>query len=155
MVSSVSLSSAKYAASPMRFEAGTPAIEAAVGLGAAVDYIKHVGLRNLRDHEQKLTALALRETRKIPGIEIYGPAKASERTGVIAFNIARIHAHDLASLLDTRGICVRAGNHCAMPLHADILKIPASVRMSFAAYTTEEDIKNAVLALNEISRAID
>lgn len=149
MVRSVTTNGAMYEDAPLRFEAGTPAIEAAIGLGAAVDYLRRVGMRRIRAHERTLTAYALRELRKIPHIAIYGPKNTRKRVGVISFNLRGIHPHDLASLLDAEHICIRAGHHCAMPLHTDTLKVPATCRMSFSVYTDRDDICRAIAALRK------
>ena len=153
MIRSVSLEGATFQDAPERFEAGTPAIEAAVAFGVAADYLTRIGMKNIRTHEKKLTALALKELSKIPGITIYGPTRAEKRTGVISFTSQNIHPHDLASLLDEQDIAIRAGNHCAMPLHT-LLEIPATARMSFSLYTSPADIRTACRALRTIVKKL-
>ena len=150
MIESVTTRGATYQKPPLRFEAGTPAIEAAVGLGAATEYLRHIGMERVRTHEVELTRYALERLRKLPGVTVYGPKKAENRTGVIAFAVANIHPHDLASLLDGEHICVRAGNHCAMPLHTDVLGTPATVRASFCLYNSKKDADALVKALRKI-----
>lgn len=150
MIRSVSLERATYQDAPERFEAGTPAIEAAIALGAAADYVSAIGMKNIRAHEKALTAVALKELSRIPGITVWGPKSAAHRTGVISFTLDAIHPHDLASLLDEQTIAIRAGNHCAMPLHT-ILGVPATARMSFGIYTTLADVRAACAAIREIA----
>jgi cysteine desulfurase/selenocysteine lyase len=125
---------------PHKFEAGTPAIAEAIGLGAAVDYLTQLGMPNVRRHEVELTRYALDRLGQIRGIQIYGPRQVEARGGAIAFNLDDIHAHDLASILDREGIAIRAGHHCAMPLHQK-LGLAATARASFYIYneTTEID----------------
>lgn len=150
MIMSVTQKDFTYQEVPLRFEAGTPAIEAAIGLGAAIDYLQKIGMRNIRQHEIELTKHALREIKKIPGIRVYGPQVAEDRTGVIAFSHEKIHPHDLASLFDAEGVCVRAGNHCTMPLHEDVLGVNATTRMSFYLYNNKADIDRTLRVLKKI-----
>lgn len=135
---------------PWKFEAGTSNIADAIALGAAVDYLEDVGMAWIRAHEVRLTAYALeRLTALTPrGLAVYGPPKAADRSGVISFNFADIHAHDLASLLDLEGVCVRAGHHCTMPL-MDKMGWPATARASFYLYNTEADIDVLISALEK------
>ncbi len=121
---------------PMKFEAGTPNIEGAIGLASAIDYLQQTGMKSIEQHEQGLTEHAIFRLSKIKGIHIYGPVK---RTSLVSFNIDKIHAHDLASILDREGICIRAGHHCAMPLMSR-LAIAGAARASFYLYTTLEEI---------------
>jgi cysteine desulfurase / selenocysteine lyase len=123
---------------PYKFEAGTPAIAEAVGLGAAVDYLQSVGMDNIARHEQELTAYALERLEEVPGVRVYGPP-AESKGGVASFTLSGIHPHDIAQVLDTLGVAVRAGHHCAQPLH-DKFGIPATARASFYLYTTREEI---------------
>jgi cysteine desulfurase/selenocysteine lyase len=123
---------------PYRFEAGTPAIAEIIGLGAAVDYLEQVGLDAVHAHEQLLTARAHDVLGALPGVKIWGPPPA-RKAGLVSFSVDGIHPNDVASVLDRRGIAVRAGHHCAMPLH-DRLKIPASTRASFYLYNTLDEI---------------
>jgi len=150
MVKSVSEKDVLFQDAPARFEAGTPAIEAAIALGAAINYLEKIGMKNIERYEQELSEFALEELRKIPGIAIYGPADPKKRTGLISFNLARAHPHDLASLLDEENIALRAGHHCAQPLHR-ALGVSATLRMSFYIYNTKDDIKKACTALKRIS----
>lgn len=129
---------------PYKFEAGTPNIAGAVGLGAAVDYLDQIGMKNVFAHEKELTDYALSRLSSLIDLSIYGPKNAKEKLGVVAFNLKGVHAHDLAQVLDQEGIAVRSGYHCAMPLHREKLKIPASVRASFYIYNDKEDIEKLV-----------
>lgn len=153
MIKSVTEKSAEFQRAPMRFEAGTPPIEAVVAFGAAIDYLGKIGMDTVQKHERELTEYAMKKLEKINGITIYGPKNWSKKTGVISFNMAGIHPHDLASLLDERDIAVRAGHHCAMPLH-QFLKIPASVRISFYIYNAKKDIDALCEALNLITKTL-
>ncbi|MEM1978126.1 MAG: cysteine desulfurase [Candidatus Caldarchaeum sp.] len=125
---------------PWKFEAGTPHVAGAVGLGAAVDYLRRLGMDNVREHEHRLTARVLETLSELKWVKIYGPENPEHRCGLVAFNLADIHPHDLASFLDKDNICVRAGHHCAMPIHTK-LGIPASTRASFYIYNTAEEIE--------------
>lgn len=153
MIKSVSMHKIEYQDPPMRFEAGTPAIEAAIGLGTAIDYLNKISMPTIQKHEQELTAYALQKLKKINGIIVYGPRNPAKRAGVISFNLAGAHSHDLASLLDEQNIAIRAGHHCAMPLH-QFLKIPASARISFYIYNTKKDIDILCATLKKISEKI-
>lgn len=124
---------------PYKFEAGTPNIAGAIGLGAAIKYLNKIGLSEIHKYETDLVKHALQKLATIPGITIYGPKNASQRGGSVSFNIKGIHPHDLATALDEKGICIRSGNHCAMPLH-DILKESASARASFYFYNTRQEV---------------
>ncbi|MCL4366239.1 cysteine desulfurase [Patescibacteria group bacterium] len=146
MVSKVTLESADFLDVPQKFEAGTPNIEGVIGLGAAIDYLNSLGIEKIRQHEQTLTKYALKKLSKIKALTIYGPQK---RAGIIAFNIKGIHPHDLASFLDQKGIAVRAGLHCAMPLHQR-LGIKASARISFHIYNSLEEIDKLVESLGRL-----
>ncbi|GAC1309089.1 MAG: cysteine desulfurase [Vulcanimicrobiaceae bacterium] len=133
---------------PWKFEAGTSNIAGAVALGAAVDYLESVGMAWIAEHERDLVGYALERLRPFEarGLAIYGPPDPRDRSGVISFNFADIHAHDLASILDIDGVCVRAGHHCTMPL-MDKMGWPATARASFYLYNTEEDVDQLVRAL--------
>ena len=123
---------------PHKFEAGTPNVADAVGLAAACDYLSAIGMDVVRDHERQLMALASERLLAVPGVRVYGPP-ADERSGVVSFTVADIHPHDLATILDETGVCVRAGHHCAQPLMRR-LDVPATARASFYIYNTEADI---------------
>ncbi len=149
MVSKATLQETAYLDTPQKFEAGTPNIEGVIGLGAAVDYLESLGMEKIRQHDKALTKYALTKLSKIKGLTIYGPLKASERVGVISFNIAGIHPHDLATLLDKEGIAIRAGHHCAMPLHQR-LGIKSSARISFSVFNDFKDIDQLVESLERL-----
>ena len=123
---------------PWKFEAGTPAIAEAIGLGAAVDYLSGIGMENVHRHEQELTNYALERILPMRDVKVYGPP-AEQKGGVVSFEIEGVHPHDIATILDSEGICIRAGHHCCQPLmhHLDV---PALARASFYLYTTREDI---------------
>jgi cysteine desulfurase/selenocysteine lyase len=151
MIRSVAYESATFNELPWKFEAGTSNIAGAVGLGAAVDYLEEVGMDWVRAHERALTAYALERLRAMePVLAIYGP-REEERAGVISFNLGDVHAHDLASILDTEGVCVRAGHHCTMPLMRR-MGWPATARASFYLYNTEQDVDTLLLALEKAAR---
>jgi len=124
---------------PYKFEAGTVNIEGGIGLGAAVDYLSGVGMRNIRLHEKELTKYALETLSKIKAMKVYGPMDPMVRGGVVSFNLGDIHSHDMASLLDEDNIAVRSGQHCAQPLH-ERFDIPSTTRASFYLYNTEAEI---------------
>ena len=138
---------------PWKFEAGTSNIADAVGLGAAVDYLTAVDMDWIRAHDHELTRYALeRLTELAPlGLEIYGPRDPELRSAVVSFNLADVHAHDLASILDTEGVCVRAGHHCTMPL-MEKMGWPATARASFYLYNTEQDVEQLVTALKKAAQ---
>jgi cysteine desulfurase / selenocysteine lyase len=125
---------------PWRFEPGTPPIAQAIGLGAAIEYLEGLGWEAIQSHEAALTRQALARLGEIEDLTLYGPRDPALRVGVVAFNLAGIHPHDLAAVLDTEGIAVRAGHHCAQPL-ARRLGVPGTARASFAVYTTPQDIE--------------
>lgn len=154
MIEAVTVEGCTYQPAPLKFEAGTPAIEAAIGFGAAVEYLKKVGMKAIRRHEVELTRYALRRLQKIQGVTVYGPKRAEDRTGVVAFSVDGIHPHDLASLFDAEGVCVRAGNHCTMPLHENVLGVNATTRMSFYMYNDERDVDRAINALQKIVKEL-
>jgi cysteine desulfurase/selenocysteine lyase len=135
---------------PWKFEAGTPAIAEAIGLGAAVDWLSAVGMENIAEHERALTAYALEQLTSAFGdeITIYGPPTAEGRGSAVSFLFNEIHAHDISQVLDEDGVCVRAGHHCAKPLMR-VLGVPATSRASFAIYNTFEDVDALVEALHK------
>lgn len=149
MIKKVTLDGSAWNDLPWKFEAGTPAIAEAVGLGAAVDYLKRLGMANVRQHEIELTAYAIEKLGQVEGIRIYGPLSPEDRGGAVTFTLGDIHAHDIAAVLDSEGIAVRAGHHCAMPLH-DKLGLAASTRASFYVYNTPEDADRLVEGLDKV-----
>ncbi len=136
---------------PWKFEAGTPDIAAAIGLGVAAEYLMDLGMDRVRAHERDLVAYALEALRVgVPGIELYGPMSPDRRSGVIPFNLPGVHPHDVAQVLDRSGVAVRAGHHCTMPLH-ERLDLSATARASFSVYSTREDIDALVAGLNDVT----
>ncbi|OGT24982.1 MAG: cysteine desulfurase [Gammaproteobacteria bacterium RBG_16_66_13] len=133
---------------PYKFEAGTPAIAEVIGFGAAVEFLSRVGLEAVHHHEQQLAAYALERLEEVPGVRLYGPP-AEERGGVVAFTLEGIHPHDIAQLLDREGIAVRAGHHCAMPVHQKF-GIPASTRASLYLYNTAGEVDQLVEGLYHV-----
>ena len=139
MIESVTMDSTTYAAVPHKFEAGTPPIAEAVGLGAAIDYLSALGMDAIRAHEKALTTYALQELTQIDGLRIIGPVSPISRGGAISFVLMGIHPHDVGQLFDERGIAVRVGHHCARPACLR-LGVPATTRASFHLYTTHDEI---------------
>ncbi|KRF17112.1 cysteine desulfurase [Nocardioides sp. Soil797] len=146
MIETVAMERSTYAGIPHKFEAGTPPIVEAVGLGAAVDYLGHVGMAAIRDHEHAITAYALEAMATVSGLTVLGPLDASLRGGAISFELDGVHPHDVAQVLDSRGVAVRAGHHCAKPAHKRF-GVQASTRASSYLYTTPGEIDALVEAL--------
>ena len=136
---------------PYKFEAGTPNIADVVGLGAAIDYLTKIGMDNIREHEIELTKYAVEQLSKVKGLHIYGTKDISKRGGVISFNFADVHPHDVAQIIDEEGIAVRSGHHCAQVL-MERLNVAATSRASFYIYNTKEDIDVLVNSLNTVAR---
>ena len=141
---------------PWKFEAGTPDVAGAIGLGAAADYLNSLGMKNVREHEKESTAYALEKLSAVKDLMVYGPKDPEKRGGVISFNVVKngqvaIHPHDLASILDTEGIAVRSGQHCAQPL-MKVLGIPAAARVSFYIYNTKDEIDKLIPAIEKAKR---
>lgn len=151
MIETVSMERTTFAKPPHRFEAGTPPIAESVGLGAAVDYLTHVGMENVAAHEQAITAYALAQLNELPGVGIVGPREPVDRGGAISFTIDGVHPHDVAQLLDSQGVAVRAGHHCAKPLH-QVFGIQATTRASFYLYTTEAEIDAFVAGIRHAQK---
>jgi cysteine desulfurase/selenocysteine lyase len=152
MVLEVTYESATWADLPMKFEAGTPNIADAIGLGAAVDYLSALGMDNVRQHEIELTRYALSRFEELEEVTTYGPADTAQRGGVVSFYISDIHPHDIGQVLDQEGIAIRTGHHCAMPLMRSRLKVPATARASFYLYNTEEEVDVLIEALHKTMR---
>jgi cysteine desulfurase/selenocysteine lyase len=152
MIREVHLRRSEFNEVPWKFEAGTPAVGDAIGLGVAADYLMGIGMDAVREHERALVSYALDVLpRDIPQIELYGPMDPDRRGGVVPFNLPKIHPHDVAQVLDRFGIAVRAGHHCTMPLH-ERLDLAATARASFSVYTTTDDIDRLTNGLNEVWR---
>jgi cysteine desulfurase/selenocysteine lyase len=150
MIRRVRLEGSTWNDLPWKFEAGTPSIAEGIGLGAAVDYLSDIGMKAVHAHEQFITGYALEALSEVEGLTLLGPP-ASQKGGVAAFTLEGIHPHDIAQLLDEDGIAVRAGHHCAMPLH-EKLAIPASARASFYLYTTTEEVDKLVTGLRRVKK---
>ncbi len=151
MIREVKLRRSEFNDVPWKFEAGTPDISAAIGLGVAADYLRELGMDRVREHERALVAYALDVLpREVPGIALYGPP-AGVRGGVVPFNLPGIHPHDVAQILDRAGVCIRAGHHCTMPLH-ERLDLAATARASFSVFTTTDDIDALAAGLREVLR---
>ncbi len=151
MIREVKLRRSEFNDVPWKFEAGTPDISAAIGLGVAADYLRELGMDRVREHERGLVAYALETlARGVPGIALYGPP-ADVRGGVVPFNLPGIHPHDVAQILDREGVCVRAGHHCTMPLH-ERLDLAATARASFSVFTTTDDVDALAAGLREVQR---
>jgi cysteine desulfurase/selenocysteine lyase len=133
---------------PHKFEAGTPAIAEAIGLGAAVDYLSAIGMDHISAYEHQLITYALERLEEVPGVKLFGPA-ADKKGGVASFTFEGIHPHDVAQILDMDGIAVRAGHHCAMPLH-DKFNLPATTRASFYLYNLPEEIDRLIEGLYKV-----
>ncbi|HEM4483594.1 TPA: cysteine desulfurase [Streptococcus suis] len=146
MIDFVYEQSATWKELPWKFEAGTPNIAGAIGLGAAIDYLTEIGMDAIQAHEAELVDYVFPKLQAIPGLSIYGSQDLSKRTGVIAFNLDDLHPHDVATALDYEGVAVRAGHHCAQPL-LRYLQVPATVRASFYIYNTKADCDKLVEAI--------
>ncbi len=151
MIETVAMEGSTFAAPPSRFEAGTPMIAQAVALGTAVDYVTNLGITNIREHEKALTGYALEGLRGIPGVRIVGPRDNVDRGATISFTLAGVHPHDVAQLLDERGIAVRAGHHCARPVCVRY-GVPATTRASFGVYTTLDEVDQLVQGVESVRR---
>lgn len=135
---------------PHKFEAGTPAIAEAIGFGAAVDYLTGLSMVSIARHEQEIISYALERLSGIEGLRVIGPA-AEFKGAVAAFTLNGVHPHDVAQILDSQGIAVRAGHHCAMPLH-DRFKLPATTRASFYIYNTKEEVDKLISGLGQVKK---
>jgi len=152
MILEVHLRRTEFNRVPHKFEAGTPHIGAAIGLGAAVEYLKQLGMETVRAHERELTEYALEVLpRAVPDVTIYGPRSITEHSGIVTFNLPGIHPHDVATLLDRQAVAVRAGHHCTMPLH-ERLGEAATVRASFNVYNDRDDIDRLADGLTGVTR---
>jgi len=158
MIEEVRVDSSTYKEPPLRFEAGTPPIGETAGMAAAVDYLSAVGMENIRHHEKELLRYALKQMAGIKGIKIHGTQNVDLRSGVISFEIdapgCYIHAHDIAHILDSEGIAIRAGHHCAQPL-MEWLDAPSTARLSVYLYTTNKDIDALVAGIGKVLERFD
>jgi cysteine desulfurase / selenocysteine lyase len=133
---------------PHKFEAGTPAIAEAIGFGAAIDYLQTVGMEKIALHEQQIVAYAMERLEEVPGVKVFGPT-AEHRGGVTSFTLVGVHPHDISQILDEQGIAIRAGHHCAMPLH-EKFGLPATARASFYLYNTNSEVDRLVEAIYKV-----
>lgn len=147
MIRTVTFEKSTYAGLPSKFEAGTPNIADTVGLGAAIDYINAIGIEAIAEYEHELLIYATEKAMQIKGLNIIG--QAAEKGGILSFTLNHIHPHDIGTLLDSQGIAIRAGHHCAMPV-MDFFKIPATARASFALYNTKEEVDVLMIAITEL-----
>lgn len=146
MIEVVKMTGSTFAPPPYRFEAGTPPIAQAVGLGAAIDYLDQVGMDAVHEHEEQLIHYALDRLTNTPGVQVLGPVGPSDRGGAISFTLDGVHPHDVMQFLDSRGVAVRGGHHCARPLH-EAFGVQSSTRASFHLYNTEAEVDQLVDAL--------
>ncbi len=153
MIERVRRSRSTFAKPPHKFEAGTPNIAGAVGLARAVEYLSEIGPSSLHDHETRLTRLALSLLSEIDGLRVLGPSSGTERAGVVPFVVDGLDAQDIATLLDTQGIAVRAGHHCAQ-LVVDRFGVPATVRASFYLYNTLEEVRRLAQGVRSVVRML-
>ncbi|HKD35036.1 MAG TPA: cysteine desulfurase [Gaiellaceae bacterium] len=152
MISKVRFEETTWGEIPHKFEAGTSPIAEAVGLGAAIDYLNDVGIEAIEAHEQELAAVALERLGEIPGVVLYGPP-ADRRAGIVSFNVEGIHPHDVAQVLDSEGVAIRAGHHCCQPLMAR-LGVPATNRASFYLYSVPEEVDRLVDGIDKARRIL-
>ena len=149
MIREVHLGRASWNDVPYKFEGGTPNIAGVIGLGAAVDYLTKLGMEAVRAHEMEVTQYALDEIRRIKGVTIYGPKDVKRKAGVLAFTIGNAHPHDIASILDVDGICIRSGHHCAQPL-MERYDLPATARASFYVYNDLDDVDALMAGIRKV-----
>lgn len=147
-IEEVTLEQATFVGVPERFEAGTPNIAGAIGLGAAADYLEHIGVENIRAHTESLTKEAIARLKEIPGVRLIAEEDVSKNIGIVSFFVDGVHPHDIADILGREGVAVRAGHHCAMPLHT-FLGVSATVRVSFYFYNTRADIDALVAGIKK------
>ncbi len=149
MIDEVAVDHATFAEVPEKFEAGTPNVAGAVGLAAAVTYLEKLGMSAVREHDRQLTAYGLQQLENVKEVRILGTNDVDTRCGSVSFEYLGVHAHDVATILDSEGVAVRSGHHCTMPLHTS-MGVAASIRASFNVYTTTEDIDRLVAALSKV-----
>jgi cysteine desulfurase/selenocysteine lyase len=151
MIRKVTLDGTTYADVPARFEAGTPAVGEAIGLGVAVEYLSQLGMDRIIEHEREVVGYALDRLAEVPGLTVYGPADPAHRSGVVSFTVGDIHPHDVAAILDGENVAVRAGHHCNQPLVRE-LGVVATTRASFYVYNTPDDVDRLVAALHKANK---
>jgi cysteine desulfurase/selenocysteine lyase len=153
MIRKVSIEETTWNDLPYKFEAGTPAFVEAYGMGAAIDYITEVGLEAIEEHEHELVALAIARLEELPWVTVYGPAP-NRRAGIVSFNVEGVHPHDVAQILDSEGVCVRASHHCTQPLMRR-LGVTATARASFYLYSIPEEIDRLVDGLHKVRKVFE
>ena len=141
----------KYNDLPYKFEAGTPNIAESIGLGVAVDYLTRIGMDKIRQHEKQITQYALDRLKEMPEVTIYGPTDVEQRGGLVAFTLGDVHPHDIATFADQDGVAIRAGHHCAMPLHKK-LGLAATARASFYLYNTRDEVDIFIAMLHKAKK---
>ena len=151
MILSVSFEKTTFNQLPWKFEAGTPHIAGAIGLGVAIDYLTKIGMERIAAYEHELLVYATERLSKLPGVNIVGTAP--EKAAVVSFMLDGIHPHDIGTILDTEGVAIRTGHHCAMPV-MDFFKIAATARASFSFYNTFEEIDRLVAALEHTRKLL-
>ena len=151
MIATVSMDQSTWADVPHKFEAGTPDVAGAVAFGAAVDYLSALGMDAVRAHEVEITEYAMRRLGDVPGVSMFGPPEAKDRGGVISFELESVHPHDIGQVLDTHGVAIRTGHHCAQPVML-ALNVPATARASFYIYNTVGEVDQLAVALEEVSK---
>jgi cysteine desulfurase/selenocysteine lyase len=151
MIRSVRLDGTSWNELPWKFEAGTPAIAEVVGMGAAIDYLTEIGLDAIHAHETAITAYALERLAEVPGLTVHGPREAAKRGGVVSFSLEGVHPHDVAEILGSDGVCVRAGHHCTQPV-MEALGVVATTRASFYLYTVPEEIDQMIASLHRVRK---
>ncbi len=154
MIEYVEEQSTTFAELPSKFEAGTQNVGGAAGLGAAIDYIEKIGFDKIESIEKNLTTYAIEKLKKLPYIDLYGcNSTRDNKTGIITFNVKEVHPHDVATILDLEGVAIRAGHHCAQPLHK-FLKVNATCRASFYFYNSTEDVDRLIEALSKVRKVL-
>lgn len=151
MILTVNMERSTWADVPAKFEAGTPNVADAIAFGAAIDYLDALGMDAVREHEREITDYALRRLADVPGVSIFGPMDANLRGGVISFELEGVHPHDIGQVLDTHGVAIRTGHHCAQPVML-ALHVPATARASFYLYNTTDEVDKLAASLQEVTR---
>lgn len=154
MIKKVRIDGSTYQDGPARYEAGTPAVADAIGLGTAVEYLTKLDMERVREHERELLEYAMQRLDEVPGLVQYGSRDLAARSGVVSFALSDVHAHDIAAILDGANVAVRAGHHCNQPL-MEHLGVVATTRASFYVYNTPEDIDQLVAGLHEVNRIFE
>src|SRR5439155_19732261 len=157
MIKEVGLTKTVFTDAPWKFETGTPNIADTIAFGASIEYLNEIGMDKIREHEKELTDYALLKLSNLSGVSFYGPTNPEIRGGVISFNMnngkIKVHAHDIAQILDEDGIAIRSGHHCCMPL-MKFLNVPATARASFYLYNTKEEVDRFVDALEKVKSVL-